>query len=152
VGKSSLINELLGHEYLKVQSVRESDDRGKHTTTHRELIVLPRGGLVLDTPGMRELQFWESGDGLQQTFDDIEAFASRCYFADCRHQEEPRCAVREALAAGMIDESRYESYQKLQKELQYLVRKQDINVRLAEKKKWKKLTRLAEQRSRMKRN
>src|SRR6185295_2153450 len=98
VGKSTLINYLLGHDRLKVQEVRADDDRGRHTTTHRELILVPGGGLVLDTPGMRELQLWDGDGGLPQTFGDIEAIASRCYFGDCGHQDEPRCAVREALA------------------------------------------------------
>jgi ribosome biogenesis GTPase / thiamine phosphate phosphatase len=151
VGKSTLVNHLLGCESMRVQEVREHDDRGRHTTTHRELIVLPRGGLVLDTPGMRELQLWDGADGLERTFDDIEAFAARCYFGDCRHQEEPQCAVREALDEGLIDEERYLSYEKLRKELAHLIRKQDVRVRLAEKQRWKKLSRLATQRAHSKR-
>jgi len=151
VGKSTLINHLLGHDYLRVQEVREHDGRGQHTTTHRELILLPGGGLVLDTPGLRELQLWDGEGGLQHAFDDIEAFASRCYFSDCRHQAEPRCAVREALAQGMIDAERYLSYEKLQKEINYLARKQDIRAEIVEKKRWKKLSRLASQRAQTKR-
>ncbi len=151
VGKSTLINHLAGVEHLKVQTVREHDERGRHTTTHRELILLPTGGLVLDTPGMRELQLWDSDDGLQLVFDDIEAIAGRCYFSDCRHTDEPRCAVREALAAGTIDSERYESYEKLQKELKYLARKRDKQSEILEKKKWKKLSRLATERAYLKR-
>lgn len=151
VGKSTLINYLLGREYLRVQETREHDDRGRHTTTHRELIVLPQGRLVLDTPGMRELQLWDGEDGLHIAFADIEAAASNCYFSDCQHQDEPRCAIREALAEGTIDEARYESYEKLQKELTYLARKQDIRSAIAEKKKWKRLSRDASQRAQMKR-
>ena len=151
VGKSSLINHLLDREALRVQEVREDDDRGRHTTTHRELIVLPQGGMVLDTPGMRELQLWDSGGGLHATFEDIEAVARLCYFADCCHQYEPRCAVREALESGSIDPERYLSYEKLQKELNYLVRKRDIRASILEKNKWKKLSRLASERGRMKR-
>ena len=151
VGKSTLINHLLGHEYLKVQEIREHDGRGRHTTTQRELIVLPQGGLVLDTPGMRELQLWDGEGGLHIAFADIETIASRCYFGDCRHQDEPRCAIREALADGAIDTARYQSYEKLQKELTYLVRKQDIRTAIAEKKRWKKLSRMASQRGQMKR-
>jgi ribosome biogenesis GTPase len=150
VGKSTLINHLLGDEYLKVQEIREHDGRGKHTTTHRELIVLPHGGLVLDTPGMRELQLWDGEAGLQIAFADIEMMAGRCYFSDCRHQDEPRCAVREALADGTIDAARYESYEKLQKELAFLARKQDIRSAITEKQKWKKLSRMASERARMK--
>jgi ribosome biogenesis GTPase len=151
VGKSTLINHLLGRENLRVQETREHDGRGRHTTTHRELIVLPQGGLVLDTPGMRELQLWDGEGGLHIAFADIETIAGRCYFSDCRHQDEPRCAIREALADGAIDSARYESYEKLQKELKYLVRKQDTRSAIAEKKKWKKLGRLASQRAQMKR-
>jgi ribosome biogenesis GTPase len=151
VGKSTLINHLIGHDVQKVQVVREHDGRGQHTTTHRELILLPQGGLVLDTPGMRELHLWEGEESLHLTFDDIEALAANCHFSDCQHQDEPRCAVREALAAGVIDAARYESYLKLQKELKHVARKQDINAQITEKKKWKKLTRLASQRAQTKR-
>ena len=151
VGKSTLINYLLGHDYLRVREIREHDGRGRHTTTHRELIVLPQGGLVLDTPGMRELQLWDGDGGLHVAFSDIETIANHCYFSDCWHQDEPRCAIREALADGEIDTARYQSYDKLQKELSYLARKQDVRSAIAEKKRWKKLARLASQRGKMKR-
>lgn len=151
VGKSTLINHLLGHEHLRVQETREHDGRGMHTTTYRELIVLPQGGLVLDTPGMRELQLWNVENGLDIAFADIETVASQCHFSDCRHQDEPECAIREALADGEIDTARYQSYEKLQKELSYLTRKQDVRSAMIEKKRWKKLTRVASQRAQMKR-
>jgi len=151
VGKSSLINYLAGAERLKVQTVREHDDRGRHTTTHRELVLLPGGGLVLDTPGMRELQLWDGDESLQLVFDDIEELAGRCFFSNCRHQDEPRCVVREALATGTIDAGRYESYEKLQKELKYQARRKDKLSEIVEKKKWKKLSRLASERAHMKR-
>lgn len=151
VGKSTLINHLAGDEHLKVQTVREHDDRGRHTTTHRELILLPGGGLVLDTPGMRELQLWDGDESLQLVFDDIELLAEKCFFSDCHHQDEPRCAVREALGAGTIDTERYESYEKLQKELKYLARRRDKLSEIVEKKKWKKLSRQASDRARLKR-
>lgn len=151
VGKSTLINHWLGREYLRVRETREHDGRGMHTTTHRELIVLPQGGLVLDTPGMRELQLWDREGGLHIAFADIETMASHCYFSDCQHQDEPRCAIREALAKGEIDAARYQSYEKLQKELTYLARKQDVRSALAEKKRWKRLSRMATQRAQMKR-
>lgn len=151
VGKSTLINHLAGVDHLKVQTVREHDDHGRHTTTHRELILLPAGGLVLDTPGMRELQLWDGDESLQLVFDDIEALAGHCFFSDCRHRDEPRCAVREALVAGTIDTGRYESYEKLQKELKYLARRRDKLSEIVEKKKWKKLSRLATERARLKR-
>jgi len=115
------------------------------------LIVLPQGGLVLDTPGMRELQLWDGEAGLHIAFADIETIASCCYFSDCRHQDEPRCAIREALADGAIDAARYQSYEKLEKELTYLARKQDIRSAIAEKKRWKKLSRVASQRAQIKR-
>ena len=151
VGKSTLINHLIGRDLQKVKEVREHDGRGQHTTTHRELILLPQGGLVLDTPGMRELRLWEGEESLHLAFDDIEALALSCYFSDCQHKDEPRCAVREALAKGVIDAARYQSYEKLQKELKHVARKQDINAQITEKKKWKKLTRMASQRSQDKR-
>jgi len=151
VGKSTLINHLAGVDLLKVQTVREHDDHGRHTTTHRELILLPAGGLVLDTPGMRELQLWEGDESLPSVFDDIEEIAGQCFFSDCRHQDEPGCAVREALAAGKIDTGRYESYEKLQKELKYLARRRDKASEIIEKKKWKKLSRLASERAHLKR-
>jgi len=151
VGKSTLINHLIGRDIQKVKEVREHDGRGQHTTTHRELILLPQGGLVLDTPGMRELHLWEGEESLQVAFDDIEALARSCYFSDCQHADEPRCAVRGALAEGKIDAARYQSYEKLQKELKHIARQQDVNAQLTEKKRWKKLSRLASQKAQAKR-
>jgi len=147
VGKSTLINHLIGRDAQRIQEVREHDGRGRHTTTRRELILLPQGGLVLDTPGMRELRLWDGEDGMHLIFDDIEALVNQCYFGDCRHQDEPRCAVRDALAAGAIDSTRYRSYEKLQNELAYLARRQNLNAQITEKKKWKKLSRQASQRA-----
>ena len=106
---------------------------------------------MLDTPGMRELQLWDGDESLQLVFDDIEELAHRCFFSDCRHEDEPRCAVREALATGTIDTARYQSYGKLQKELNYLARRRDKLAESTEKKKWKKLMRLASERARLKR-
>jgi len=146
-----LINHLAGDAHLKVQTVREHDDRGRHTTTHRELVLLPTGGLVLDTPGMRELQLWDGDESVQLVFEDIETLAGNCFFSDCRHQDEPQCAVREALVAGTIDADRYESYGKLQRELKYLARRRDKLSEIMEKKKWKKLSRLATERAHLKR-
>ena len=151
VGKSTLINHLAGVDLLKVQTVREHDDRGKHTTTHRELVLLPSGGIVLDTPGMRELQLWDGDESLQLVFDDIETLAGQCLFSDCRHQDEPQCAVHEALVAGTLDTDRYHGYEKLQKELKYQARRKDKLSEIVEKKKWKKLSRLASERARLKR-
>jgi ribosome biogenesis GTPase len=124
VGKSTIINTLLGFARQKTEVVRESDDRGRHTTTARELLQLPTGGLLVDTPGMRELQLWVSDDGLEESFDDIAELAARCKFKDCRHQAEPDCAVKAALESGEIAEARWQSYLKQQRELQYLALRQ----------------------------
>jgi len=140
VGKSTIINHLLGKEVQKVQEVRQQDDRGKHTTPHRELILLDSGGLLMDTPGMRELQLWGGAEGLRETFEDIEQFARRCRFRDCQHQAEPECAVRQALESGALDPRRYKNYQKMQRELAYLGRQQDSTAQRLEKERWKKIT------------
>lgn len=151
VGKSTIINKLLGEERQAVKEVREHDDRGQHATRHRELILLPQGGLVLDTPGMRELQLWEAEAGIETTFDDIEALAVQCYFTNCQHQSEPRCAVRAALDEGTLDAARFENYRKMQKELRHLALRQDDFARRNEQKKWKKLCKQAQQIARAKR-
>ena len=116
VGKSTIVNALAGEELLATQEVREDDQRGRHTTSHRELILLPTGGVVLDTPGIRELQLWDAD--LEQTFGDVEALAHLCRFSDCAHDQEPGCAIREALADGTLPAERWESYRKLQRELE----------------------------------
>lgn len=152
VGKSTLINRLLGSERQRVKEVREHDDRGQHTTRHRELILTPNGALVLDTPGMRELQLWDVEEGVETTFEDIEELAAQCRFSDCRHQTEPGCAVREALESGELDASRFENYLKLRRELDYLARRQDQFAQRQEKNRWKKLSKQAEERSKSKRN
>lgn len=117
VGKSTLINRLLGKEVLVTKEIRADDDKGRHTTTHRQLLVLPTGGLVIDTPGMRALQIY-AGD-LSQTFGDIEQLATQCKFSDCHHQTEPGCAVRAAIQVGTLSEARFASYQKLEIEMSY---------------------------------
>ncbi|RXJ04339.1 ribosome small subunit-dependent GTPase A [Anaerobacillus alkaliphilus] len=139
-GKSTLTNYLIGKEKQLVQEVREGDDRGKHTTTHRELVLLPNGGLIIDTPGMRELQLWEADDATEQVFHDIHELEEQCRFRDCTHGTEPGCAVKQAIKDGTLTQGRFDSYVKLQKELAYLARKDDIRAQLAEKAKWKKLT------------
>jgi ribosome biogenesis GTPase len=133
VGKSTIINRLVGHEVQKTREVREADSKGFHITRHRELVPLPGGGLIIDTPGMRELQLWDAGEGVREAFDDIESLASECYFSDCRHRGEPRCAVKAAVEAGRIPAERYESYLKLQSELEHLATQQDERARLEEK-------------------
>jgi len=140
VGKSTLVNQLIGQAVQAVGDVRSGDRKGRHTTTHRQLIPLPSGGLLIDTPGMRELQVWADEDSLADTFTDIEALAQQCRFRDCQHQDEPGCAVQQALEDGTLDQRRFFNYQKLQKELSYLARKQDQKASLAEKEKWKKIT------------
>lgn len=116
VGKSTLINKLIGDEFLKTNGVRD-DDRGRHTTTHRELILVPDGGVVIDTPGMRELGIISAD--LDKSFRDIEEMSKRCKFSDCRHENEPQCAVQEAIEEGLLDLERFENYKKLQRELKY---------------------------------
>src|SRR5215510_13730071 len=152
VGKSTLINRLLGFERQKVKEVREHDDRGQHATRHRELITLPNGALVLDTPGMRELQLWDVAEGVETAFEDIEELAAHCHFSDCRHQTEPRCAVRAALESGELDAARFENYLKMRRELDHLARRRDQLAQRIEKNRWKKLTKMAEERSKSKRS
>jgi ribosome biogenesis GTPase len=137
VGKSTIINRLVGRDVQKTRDIRESDSKGRHTTTHRELVFLPNGGFVIDTPGMRELQLWDVGDAVSETFDDIEALAPECRFTDCRHREEPRCAVKAAVEEGKLSAARLESYLKLQDELGYLARQQDERAQLEEKRRSK---------------
>jgi ribosome biogenesis GTPase len=139
VGKSTLVNQLVGTEKQKVKEVRETDARGRHTTTYRELIILPAGGLLIDTPGMRELQLWGSDEGLHDTFEDIQALAQQCRFRDCRHKAEPDCAVQQALASGELEERRYHHFLKLQRELNYEERKADTTAAFLEKQRWKKI-------------
>lgn len=135
VGKSSLINALIGTDRQRIQEVREKDQRGRHTTTHRELLMLPGGGLIIDTPGMREMRLWEGT--LDEAFADIEAIAAGCQFRDCHHDREPHCAVRDAVAAGTLPAGRLESFQKLQKELAFQVRRQDQQAQIVEKRRWR---------------
>jgi ribosome biogenesis GTPase len=139
VGKSTLVNQLIGAERQKVKEVRAADARGRHTTTYRELIMLPTGGLLIDTPGMRELQLWGGDEGLHDTFEDIQALAQQCRFRDCRHNAEPDCAVQQALASGALEERRYRHFLKLQRELNYAERKADTTAAFLEKQRWKKI-------------
>ena len=134
VGKSTLINAFLGHDALRTNEIR-SDGRGRHTTSHRELVLLPGGGLLLDTPGMRELQLWTADSGMGETFGDVAELAARCRFNDCSHDTEPGCAVRAALADGSLDPERYASYEKLQRELHRLEVRLDKRLQADERKK-----------------
>ncbi len=128
VGKSTLLNRLLGWERQQVQDIR-GDGKGRHTTTYRELVPLPGGGLVLDTPGMRELGLWAAGDGVDETFADVAEAAAACRFADCAHETEPGCAVQKAIADGLLTPERLESYRKLQRELRHQELKADPRAR-----------------------
>jgi ribosome biogenesis GTPase / thiamine phosphate phosphatase len=139
VGKSTIINVLLGVTSLRVQPVRQDDDRGRHTTTSRQMIFLPGGGIVIDTPGMRELQLWESEEGLSHAFEDIETLAENCKFRDCGHNGEPECAVGAAVLEGRLEAERLENHRKLQAELRFQERKADPEMARQEKERWKKI-------------
>ncbi|CAM3263590.1 ribosome small subunit-dependent GTPase A [Sporolactobacillus spathodeae] len=140
-GKSTLTNWLCGKAVQKVHAVRERDTRGRHTTTSRDLLLLPSGGIIIDTPGMRELQLWTASDGaFSQSFADIDQLAQNCHFSDCSHQSEPGCAVQAALLSGALDLGRWTSYQKLQREQAFLKRKIDKRALSAEKERWKKIS------------
>jgi len=141
VGKSTLINRLLGDDVQKTRDVRVSDDRGQHTTTHRELFVLPGGALLIDNPGIREIQLWADESALEQSFDDIAQLAEQCRYRDCAHGEEPDCAVTGAVASGGIPSSRLESFRALQEELRYLQVRQDKSAPSVEKQKWRAIHR-----------
>lgn len=136
VGKSTLLNALLERDAQSTAAVRAHDDRGRHTTTSRHLLEVPDGGLVIDTPGIRELQLWDAGESLTATFDDVAALAARCRFRDCGHGAEPGCAVREALSSGALDPARYESHQKLAREAAFQARRGDKAAESAEKRRW----------------
>ena len=120
VGKSTIINALLGFERFKTGSVRSTDSRGRHTTTFREMVVLPKNGLIIDTPGLRELQIWSDSSSLQKNFADITEMALQCRFSDCRHDKEPNCAIRSAINNGDLEQNRFERYLKLERELSQL--------------------------------
>jgi ribosome biogenesis GTPase / thiamine phosphate phosphatase len=145
VGKSTIANRLLGEAVQEVQPVRESDSRGRHTTTSRELFVLPGGALLMDTPGLREMQLWDAEDGVAQTFSDIDTLATQCRFVDCRHEEEPGCAVQAAVNAGTLDAARLENRRKLLREQEFLRRKVDPEARQEQKELWKQMHRAQRQ-------
>jgi ribosome biogenesis GTPase len=137
VGKSTLVNALLGTERQATAAVREDDSRGRHTTTHRELVPLPGGALLLDTPGMRELQLWGDEESLDGAFPDIAGLAASCRFRDCRHEAEPGCAVLGAVDSGRLDGGRLVSWRKLQRELARLAARTNARARAAEQARWK---------------
>ena len=133
VGKSSIANALIGASVLRTREVREADSRGRHTTTGRQLVLLPEGGILIDTPGMRELQLWDTGESVAGAFADIEALGDGCRFRDCRHETEPGCAVVAAVAGGTLPTERLESFRKLQGEQAHQATQQDERARLEEK-------------------
>ena len=136
VGKSTLVNTLVGEEVLATQEVR-GDVQGRHTTTRRELIMLPGGGLVIDTPGMRELQLWVADHGLEEAFDDVTSLFGTCRFNDCAHEAEPECAVLAAIADGSLAPERWESYRKLERELAALELRLDKQAQAQERRRWR---------------
>lgn len=137
VGKSTLLNRLAGDELAATAAIREDDARGRHTTTRRQLHRLPEGGLVLDTPGMRELALWDADAGLDRSFGDVEALAAECRFADCGHAGEPGCAVAAALASGELDRARLDGWRKLEREARHQERRVDALARAEEQRRWK---------------
>lgn len=145
VGKSTLINSLLGTDVLRVGAVREDDGRGRHITTWRELVVVPGGGVIIDTPGMRELQLWADDRTVDGSFEDIAEIARECRFSDCQHKTEPGCAVRQALEDGRIDADRYRSYTKLRREVAYLSARRDEKERLRQRNHLKQIAKWSRQ-------
>lgn len=143
VGKSTLINALEGYKRQNIGEIREKDSRGRHVTTERELIMLEKGGLIIDNPGMRELQLWDAGEGMLDLFSDIIELESQCKFSDCLHESEPGCAVKRAISDKSLSEKRLESFRKLQREMRAVERKK--NPQLAEKRKWKNIGKMAKE-------
>jgi ribosome biogenesis GTPase len=139
VGKSTLVNRWVGSELMATKETRVDDDKGRHTTTHRELIVLPNGGVVIDTPGIRELQLWNGG--VEEAFADVEELALRCRFSDCTHNTEPGCAVKAALVSGELSGERHASWLKLRHELRSIAVRADAYLQREEKRKWQLRTR-----------
>ncbi len=139
VGKSTLINRILGSEVMRTRDIHPESGEGRHMTSHRQLVQLPGGGMIIDTPGLREAQLWEGEDALSNIFQDIEDLALRCRFSDCAHQTEPDCAVKAAVAGGSLDPGRLRSYRKLLRELRAVAAKTDVRIRTQERKKWKQI-------------
>ena len=148
-GKSTLVNALVGSDVMDTGDVRDVDGRGRHTTTHRELVPLPGGGALIDTPGMRELGMWDAAEGLAKTFADVEAVAAECRFGDCMHEGEPGCAVRAALDAGELDAGRYASWRRLQREERANAIRSDARLRSNERKRWRVQSRSLRERQRI---
>lgn len=135
VGKSSLVNALAGEEIMDVNEIREDDSKGRHTTTHRQLIMLKNGAMIIDTPGMRSVGMWDISTGLGEAFEDVEQYIGRCKFADCKHRTEPGCAIKRAIEEGRLSAQRWESYLKLKNEARY---SDDKSAYMRDKVKWHK--------------
>jgi ribosome biogenesis GTPase len=148
VGKSTLVNRFAGTEKMATRETRADDDEGRHTTSHRELILLPGGGIVIDTPGLRELQLAESAGGFDAAFADVEELAGACRFNDCAHESEPGCAVLAAIETGELAPERLESWRTLQRELRAVAMRSDALLRKQETRRWKLLSRGARSRAR----
>jgi ribosome biogenesis GTPase len=146
-GKSTLINRIVGTDLMRTRGVHTSGE-GRHMTSHRQLVQLPQGGMIIDTPGLREAQLWEGEEGLGSIFEDIDLLALQCRFTDCAHDSEPGCAIKPALTDGSLDASRFRSYVKLQRELRFVASKSDARLRIEERKKWKQITSAAKVRIR----
>jgi ribosome biogenesis GTPase len=146
-GKSTLINRIVGTDMMRTRLVHRTGE-GRHMTSHRQLVLLPDGGMIIDTPGLREAQLWEGEEGLGNLFEDIEELALRCRFTDCHHNTEPGCAIKVALADGSLDAGRLESYRKLQRELRAIAAKSDARIRAEDRRKWKQIAIHAKTRSR----
>jgi ribosome biogenesis GTPase len=146
-GKSTLINRIVGTDLMRTRAVHNSGE-GRHMTSHRQLVQLPQGGMIIDTPGLREAQLWEGEDALGNLFEDVEELALLCRFTDCAHVTEPGCAIKGALADGSLDAGRFQSYRKLQRELRAVAAKTDMRVRIEERKKWKQISIAAKVRTR----
>jgi ribosome biogenesis GTPase / thiamine phosphate phosphatase len=138
-GKSTLINFIVGRDLMKTREIHSSGE-GRHMTSHRQLVQLPGGGMIIDTPGLRQAQLWEGADALGNVFEDIDALALGCRFSDCQHRTEPGCAIKAALEDGTLDAARFKSYTKLQRELRAMAAKTDVRIRLEERRKWKQIT------------
>jgi ribosome biogenesis GTPase / thiamine phosphate phosphatase len=147
VGKSTLVNRFVGRELMAVKETRADDDEGQHTTSHRELIMLPDGGMVIDTPGLRELQLWDAG-GIEEAFADVEELAGECRFNDCSHTQEPGCAVLAAVRSGELPSERFQSWRKLQRELRSIEIRHNARLRREERRKWQLMTKEARSRTR----
>ena len=148
VGKSTLINRILGSELLRTREIHQKSGEGRHMTSHRQLVQLPGGGMIIDTPGLREAQLWHGNEAIGVLFGDIEELARTCRFSDCAHDTEPGCAIKSALADGTLDQGRLQSYRKLLRELRSIEVRSSARLQIEERKKWKRLTTAARERAR----